>query len=517
MGWFKKIIKKWLGITPAAERNISITETFSHDDYTLMNWIWYRADPCELSQFYKNLGMYGINDSRFWFISPESGETIRKMHSGLPPLIINTLNDITCDDILGVDLNEETHTEEQQTLLDEIMDDNKFIRLIKDATKDTLVTGDGAFKISVDTSLSKFPIVEFYSGSNVGYDYKRGRLQEVIFKTVYSDVKEKQFILQEHYGRGYVRHVLTDSEGVEVPLTLLEETAGLTDVEFPGDYMMAVPLSVFKSSKYKHRGQPLLDGKYDAFDGLDEIVSQWLDAIRLGRANKFIPEDLIPRDQQGNKAPLNPITNQFHTIARPMEEDADIKPTHVQPEIAAEKFLMSYVQFLDMCLMGVISPSTLGIDVKKLDNSEAQREKEKATLYSRNKIIAALTAVIPEVVSAILRTYDTMYGQAPGEYEATITFGEYANPSFDATVDTIGKARLNQIMSFEMCVEQLYGNTLTDEEKEEEVSRLKEQFGVGHLDFDFPGIDDTDDQEPPTEDKEPKDLEEETGKEDKAV
>ena len=43
-----------------------------------------------------------------------------------------------------------------------------------------------------------------------------------------------------------------------------------------------------------------------------------------------------------------------------------------------------------------MSPSTLGIDVKKLDNAEAQREKEKATLYSRNNIVGQLQKVLPK-------------------------------------------------------------------------------------------------------------------------
>ena len=43
-----------------------------------------------------------------------------------------------------------------------------------------------------------------------------------------------------------------------------------------------------------------------------------------------------------------------------------------QPSIPHDSYLASYVTALDLCLQGVISPSTLGIDVKKLDNAEAQ-------------------------------------------------------------------------------------------------------------------------------------------------
>lgn len=511
MGWFKNKILKWLGIIPADEKNITIRESFTHTDYVLMNRIWYRADPNELSQFYKSLGPGGANDSRFWYITPPSGQTIRKIHTGLPQLIINMLTDIVIDDSLGVSLvhNDDVegnagHTKEEIELWEEITKDNNFFELIKDATKEVLIVGDGAFKLSIDTEISKYPIIEFYAGSDVDYKYKRGRLMEVIFKTEYRDEKDDEYTLEEYYGKGYVKYKLFNDKGAEVPLHTIDELKGLVDVTFEGDYIMAVPLKVIKSSKYKNRGQSIIDGKYDSFDALDEVVSEWLDAIRLGRAEKWIPEDLIPRDKDGNMMPYNPITNQHYTLEQPMEENAKIIPTVVQPDIAAEPLFKSYCQYLDMCLMGVVSPSTLGIDVKKLDNSEAQREKEKATLYTRNKIISALTEVIPKVADITMKTYDQMYSRATKHYLATIEFGEYANPSFEAVVETIGKARMNQIMSFEMCVEQLYGDTLSEEEKEREVALLKEQFNSTNEYLDFMGMDrhNEDDEEEEAEDKE---------------
>lgn len=65
--------------------------------------------------------------------------------------------------------------------------------------------------------------------------------------------------------------------------------------------------------------------------------------------------------------------------------------------------------------------------------------------------------------------------KTPGEYEATIKFGEYASPSFDTVVDTVGKAKSYGVMSVEQCIEEMYGDTWTEEEKAEEVQRIKEQ------------------------------------------
>ena len=40
----------------------------------------------------------------------------------------------------------------------------------------------------------------------------------------------------------------------------------------------------------------MFDTKTDVLDGLDEVISQWIDAIRMGRIKRYIPENLISRD-----------------------------------------------------------------------------------------------------------------------------------------------------------------------------------------------------------------------------
>jgi len=130
----------------------------------------------------------------------------------------------------------------------------------------------------------------------------------------------------------------------------------------------------------------------------------------------------------------------------------------------------------------------LGIDLKKLDNAEAQREKEKATLYTRGKIVDVLNDVIPQLVDVSLKVYDTMRSKAPGGYEASVIFGEYAAPDFGAVVEVVAKAKISGVMSLEQAVEELYGDRWTDEEKAEEVARLKAEQGL--LEAEEPKIDD---------------------------
>ena len=92
-----------------------------------------------------------------------------------------------------------------------------------------------------------------------------------------SDWKRRMF--------GYVLYKMYDDAGKEMPLQMFPETAHLIDFGISGDLMLAVPMKFLNSTKYKKqkRGKALFEGKTDVLDGLDEVISQWIDAIRMGR------------------------------------------------------------------------------------------------------------------------------------------------------------------------------------------------------------------------------------------
>ncbi|MEK4513666.1 capsid protein, partial [Paenibacillus sp. FSL K6-2524] len=465
-----------LRIQPAPEnKTFIIREPFSYRTNVLRNRLWYRGDPSELEQFYKQSAMDNVSSSRFWAAVPSENRQIRKIHSGLPAMIVERLADIVVSDMDKIELANKALTE----LWKEIGEDNSFDELLGSSLIEALVEGDGAFKVTVDTEISDYPIIEFYAGDKVKYKRERGRLQQIIYYTDYRH-NDKDYQLEETFGKGKIGYKLLSDDGKEVPLSMVPELSGLDETTFTGEYIWGVPLSVFKSPKWPDRGKSVFDSKADSFDALDEVISQWWDAIRSGRVQKYIPEDLLPRNPE-NGLPIKPNPFDMDFIAAgksSFSEDVKDQIALVQPQILYEAFVSSYASALDMCLQGIISPATLGIDLKKTDNAEAQREKEKATLYTRGKIIERLNEVIPQLVSVVLKVYDNMQDKTPGDYEVTVTFGEYASPSFDSVVETVGKARLNGTMSIEQSVEQMYGDTWTKEQKAEEVRRLKIEQGL---------------------------------------
>ena len=91
MGWIKKLIRNWLDIQPAPSvQSITILEPLSFEANVAKNQIWYRGDASELDQLYKQLATDSVGNARFWAATPQN-ETIRKLHSGLPALLVDTL------------------------------------------------------------------------------------------------------------------------------------------------------------------------------------------------------------------------------------------------------------------------------------------------------------------------------------------------------------------------------------------------------------------------------------------
>ena len=477
---FEKI-KEWarsfLKIIPPEQYTFTIQSEFDEQTEAFKNKLWYDGNAYELEQFYKQT----VNHTYcFWGAVPSKGREIRKIHTGLPHIIVDTLTGIVTADLNNISLKSKTDEE----IWNEIANENNIKQLVSEAVKSALVIGDGAFKLSLDSKLSKYPIIEFISGDKVSFKYERGRLEEIIFLKEYKK-RSAEYRLEEIYGKGYVKYKLFKGNS-EIKLSEFEETKELAEVVYSGDFIMAVPFIISPSTKIKGRGKSIYDGKIDNFDSLDEAYSQWIHALRECRPTRYIPEVLAPRDfNTGAVIRPNPFDNQYVKIGDNMGEDARNTVDLKQPVLPVDAYLQTYITALDLCLQGIISPSTLGIDTKKIDNAEAQREKEKTTLYTRQMIINALTQTLKALVQSVFDTFNTAQEQPIYEVECDVIFGEYANPSFEAVVETLSNP--NTPMSIEAKVEEMWGSTKSEEWKAEEIKRIKEQTGI--MTADEPAID----------------------------
>ena len=468
-------IIKFLKIEPATPLSISVREQFNFEDNCFKNRLWYRGESAELNTFYHQV--QNVNCS-FWGSIPTAGLEIRKVHTGLPKLIVNTLSNIVLADFNGVEFDNTKI--EISDYWEQFQSENDLNTLIKTAFKQTLYLGDGAFKFSIDPKLSNVPVIEWYPADRVEYKYNRGRLTEIVFNTQFPQEIGSPYVLKEFYGIGYIKYKLFKNE-TEVPISTYEGTADLQDVVFNGDFIMGVPMMFFKSEKYEGRGESIFEGKIDNFDSLDECWSQWVEALRAGRAKTYFPEMTAPRDKEtGAIIKPNSFDNKFILVGTDMNEKASNKVSVEQVAIPHDSYLATYCTALDLCLQGLVSPSTLGIDVKKLDNAEAQREKEKTTLYTRQILVDGFRTTFEKVVDTLFKVKACIEGTAFEEISVDVNFGEYATPSFESLVETMSNP--NTPMSIEAKVEELWGNSKDEEWKQEEIARIKEQSGVVTMD-----------------------------------
>lgn len=466
--YIRKMLRNFLRIEPAPAHTFQLTESTDWQGTCAVNRVWFRGDGAELNELFQQLPN---ETQRFWSAVPTHGLEIRKVHTGLPREIVETLSGLVVADMNNI----EFPAADQTDLWSRIAKENRFRELVTTAVNGTMVIGDGAFKLNLDESVSRFPILEWVDGDRVEFSRKRGRIAEIIFTSFYPD----RYTLREFYGKGYVRYRLY-RDGNECDTDTLRAVTGLSDTEFDAGVMLAVPMMFRSSNRHEGRGQSFFEGKTDAFDMLDEAYSQWWDAMRKSRAVRYIPNSLVPRDPNTflPVAP-NPFDTAFVSIGDDNHENGRNEIKTVQAAFYAEQYNATSISALDLCLQGLISPSTLGIDTKKLDNAEAQREKEKTTLYTRSLILSKLTEAIEELVTVTMQAVDLMNHCAPHEYDPTVTFGEYANPSFEAVVETLSNP--NTPMSVEAKVEELWGSTKDAAWKKEEVKRIQAERGFVEL------------------------------------
>lgn len=94
----KKGIRSWLNILPASPYAIQISETMDFELSSIRNRIWYRGDSNELEQMYSQSAEYA-DKYKFWASKCTPGMEMRKIHTGLPALIVRILSAIVLSDM----------------------------------------------------------------------------------------------------------------------------------------------------------------------------------------------------------------------------------------------------------------------------------------------------------------------------------------------------------------------------------------------------------------------------------
>ena len=125
----KNVIRNWLEIQPSVGDTITIQETNTFEGNCFRNLLWYRGDASELHQYYTQTDDL-MGNAKFWAAQSTTGINIRKIHTGLPAMIVDMLADIIVDSFNKIEVK---GNNEAQTNWEEIAKENDFKETLKQA------------------------------------------------------------------------------------------------------------------------------------------------------------------------------------------------------------------------------------------------------------------------------------------------------------------------------------------------------------------------------------------------
>lgn len=476
--------------------------------------IWYEGDGDALLNYYTKGTMidfqiepiYSRNKrSYFWSISATEND-VKRTHSGQARNIVDTMvNIVKFPQIKGGTISDENNKVNEN--LQKILKKSELKRIYKNKQMPlTLVEGWGCYKINWDMDVSEYPYPVYYRAEQVEFIKRAGQIVGIIFKDYYTTENGKNYMLIETRRTKHVEeedvNVLViekelyraDESGEYLNKAEFSEVPELIDInEYieigPTDMLLAVPSIFFEdTSPLGLYGRSIFTGKIDLLDDLDQVLSQSANTVRRSTAIEYFNTDFLERDAKTGM-PVQPKAYDRKYIMFKGGKNAEggstaSDPVQVaQPQLNISQYSIEAQSILLQIINGIMSPATLGIDIAKKDNAEAQREKEKVTIFTRNTIVDAETDVLKSLCSQLLCAYEFMNtGKITvKEYDISVIFSEFADDSFENKLEALGKAYDNGIISEEMYMRKLYGDTLTVSEKEAELKWLKEHHTDARL------------------------------------
>lgn len=469
---------------------------------------WYTGNSDELLNFYTVAMVnqfpadliYNRNRLRYFWSTAAQEDGFKRVHSGVPRAIIDTLTAV-----IGLpNINSDKDTESIRRAVKET-DLMSLISLRQIPL--TLVEGCGCFKINVYSGM-KHPSVEYYEAQDVEMRYSCGELVRATFRSYYRDGGVNYMLAENRYVRtdkatgipssviDYHLYMNNDSDirGKEVPLSELDECKNLKAVEIKGyGKPLAVPSTFFDDPLNPHRGRSVFAGKIDVFDEIDQCLSMLSNSCRVSGAVEYIPEDMLKKtrttmtDANGNTQDVLTVDkpdvyNRSYVITESVADSSgDVRSGNriqtTQPELNFDQYKNTADWLIRESITGILSPASIGMPETGGSNSRTERDREKVTIFTRNTIIERETMILKELMPQLLMMYDYMKSGviSTTEHEVNIRFSEFADPSFENEIRTLGPAWSNGQISTELYVNTLWRDRLSDESKEKEIEKLDTQ------------------------------------------
>lgn len=474
---------------------ISFNHLFENEDIFLRelreNQIWYRGNPEELEYFFKQVynvyqksarSPYAVAEAQTKFWRTVSGD-VPRVHSGLPKLATQALVNLIAGNGYEVNVND---SEEDLKRLEDILEDNNFDSLLQEAISTETWAGFVFFKICHDLELTDKPIIEVVSPFNASCETERGRIKSITFHFK-QDINDKEEIeIREKYE-------LVNGK-LEVEIKAYKDD---TEVDLPEEYkeyetkyaLSFIPALLKNNTGHNSRfpnkpyGESEFTSVQSLFHTLDDLLSQTELEVSNAIATKFVNSKLIPKDINGKPYKFDRNQTVQEITSNDMEDDTfDVRKfvSVLQPDIRVDRYdgIITDIYARILTNMG-LSPLTVGLPGFESVQASAssQREREKTTIRTRAKKLKLWKQTLRDLFEKVLKYDDYINNRSEGEYEISIDFPQYAVPTLDERIATIGQAVQMNIMSVEKAIDELYPE-LSDEDRNKIIVDIKLEQGI---------------------------------------
>ena len=474
--------------------------------------IWYVGDADELLNFYTRASTIDYNTdplynrnkkSYFWAVSATETD-IKRTHSGQPRNIVDTLVNIIGTPAISVGTgSDELHTVHNR--LQEILDENDFGRMLTQRARPlTLVEGWGAWKINWDSGFSDNPILLYYRADSVDFIYQNGRVVAIIYRDYYQDEKKHNYVLFET--RRIAKEANPDNPNSTIPCLIIEKE--LFEIPSESEYLKKVPLKslpqlkdtqekikvsnfnrflgcpsiVYEDSTEDCYGRSIFTGKIDMFDDLDQCMSQSANTVRRSTTHEYFNTQYLEKDERTGM-PIMPkdFDRKYIMFKGGRNGDGSFGaegPVQVtQPKLDFTQYSSEETNILLNIISGIMSPATLGIDIAKKDNADAQREKEKVTIFTRNTIINEESKIFKLLGNDLLVAWELMHkGEITcKKYDVTVEYSEFADASYESKLETVLMGWQSGLLSDEIALRYVHGDKLSAKAFQKELDYVKSE------------------------------------------
>lgn len=456
--------------------------------YSYNAWIQYHTEP-----------WYDRNRRSYFWSTSSKENGIKRSHSGFAKNMLDTIVAVcgtptvrlSRDAVLG---REGSLT--AKAALDGIAEANGLMSLYRKVQLPcTLKEGWGAYKIHWNVGLyGPEPVITYYRALNVRIHRRNNRVMGITFLDWYRGPDGQRYLVAEtrvysptSKGTFYV-DVFRDMgagtlaeipEGADVPFV---QKRGVVYRNMP--CLFAEPCSLYEDTAHDLAGKSILAGKIDLLDDLDQAISQASNAIRRSTPVQVFDMEYAERDSHGIPKLPSLFECRFVAVQGTKnalgESNSHGKPVEtIQPNLNMQMY-DEHIQSIErLILNGILSPATMGMDVALKDNADAQREKEKVTIFTRNHICEEEGRILSSVLNQALVAKEYL---ATGtitrlDWGVCVEYPAFADASYESKLQTMATVLANGGVSPTTFVEKVYGDSMPEERRQAEIDWLTKKNG----------------------------------------